>query len=225
MLDCKLTEREEEILALVARGKSNKDIAKTLFLSVFTVQTHLSNINQKLGASNRTEAAWSYWKKNIQGIVESTHGFEIYCGDSGAIHTARAQGGIKIHHLKKILFILVTFTLLAMGLLLLLSVNRTLKNPDLYYSVSVNGTNKNLKVGDVVVRGIRSNQGYCEFPEVEENEYLTSSIHYASVEYIVEGDCDLILSSILLRNVYASPEPPDPAGSFIEPLELIGDNE
>lgn len=43
-----LTPREREILQLVAEGKSNKDIARMLYLSVYTVETHRSNILEKL---------------------------------------------------------------------------------------------------------------------------------------------------------------------------------
>ncbi|HET7735508.1 MAG TPA: AAA family ATPase [Nocardioidaceae bacterium] len=52
-----LTGREAEILALVAQGKSNGDIAKQLFISTKTVSVHVSNILGKLGAGGRTEAA------------------------------------------------------------------------------------------------------------------------------------------------------------------------
>ena len=53
-----LSEREIEVLRLVARGLTNKDIAQTLFLSVQTVKTHLHHIFGKLGVRSRTEAAW-----------------------------------------------------------------------------------------------------------------------------------------------------------------------
>jgi DNA-binding NarL/FixJ family response regulator len=43
-----LTEREKETLQLLAGGKSNKDVAKILNLSVYTVETHRSNIMEKL---------------------------------------------------------------------------------------------------------------------------------------------------------------------------------
>ena len=52
-----LTPRETEILALVADGRTNGEIAKQLFISTKTVSVHVSNILGKLGASGRTEAA------------------------------------------------------------------------------------------------------------------------------------------------------------------------
>ncbi|MEI5674307.1 MULTISPECIES: helix-turn-helix transcriptional regulator [unclassified Nocardioides] len=52
-----LTAREAEILAHVAEGRSNGEIAKQLFISAKTVSVHVSNILAKLGASSRTEAA------------------------------------------------------------------------------------------------------------------------------------------------------------------------
>lgn len=52
-----LTEREHEILELVASGKSNKEIAVQLFLSEKTVKHHMTNILQKLHVRNRVEAA------------------------------------------------------------------------------------------------------------------------------------------------------------------------
>ncbi len=52
-----LTQREVEVLALVAAGKSNADIAKELVISPNTVVRHVSNILAKTGSSNRTEAA------------------------------------------------------------------------------------------------------------------------------------------------------------------------
>ncbi len=52
-----LTGREEEILALIAGGRSNAEIAGELFLSLKTVQNHVSNIMRKLQVADRTQAA------------------------------------------------------------------------------------------------------------------------------------------------------------------------
>ena len=51
-----LTEREEEILSLVAQGKSNQKIAKELFVSLKTVRNHVSNIFLKLQVADRAQA-------------------------------------------------------------------------------------------------------------------------------------------------------------------------
>jgi DNA-binding NarL/FixJ family response regulator len=52
-----LSEREAEILGLLAQGLTNKDIAQTLVLSVRTVEAHLRSLFGKLGVRSRTEAA------------------------------------------------------------------------------------------------------------------------------------------------------------------------
>ena len=52
-----LSEREREVLVLLARGMSNKQIAKQLHRSPFTIRSHVSQIIGKLGAANRAEAA------------------------------------------------------------------------------------------------------------------------------------------------------------------------
>jgi DNA-binding NarL/FixJ family response regulator len=51
-----LTEREEEILSLVAQGKSNQEIARQLFVSLKTVRNHVSNILLKLQVADRAQA-------------------------------------------------------------------------------------------------------------------------------------------------------------------------
>lgn len=52
-----LTKRERQVLALIAKGKTNKEIARQLFLSHGTVRVYVSHVLAKLGVSNRTEAA------------------------------------------------------------------------------------------------------------------------------------------------------------------------
>lgn len=51
-----LTEREREILLLIAQGKANQDIANELFIALKTVKTHVSNILAKLEVQDRTQA-------------------------------------------------------------------------------------------------------------------------------------------------------------------------
>ena len=56
-----LTDREEQVLALVARGRTNPEIAGELFISLSTVKTHVASVMTKIGARNRVEIAmWAY---------------------------------------------------------------------------------------------------------------------------------------------------------------------
>ncbi|UII56770.1 response regulator transcription factor [Cytobacillus spongiae] len=52
-----LTKRELEVLQEIAKGKSNKEIATSLFITEKTVKTHVSNVLSKLGLADRTQAA------------------------------------------------------------------------------------------------------------------------------------------------------------------------
>ncbi|MGQ0694967.1 MAG: response regulator transcription factor [Nitrospiraceae bacterium] len=55
-----LTDREREILACAAAGRSNKEIAEQLCVSIDTVKTHLHHIYQKLSVNGRVEAVLAY---------------------------------------------------------------------------------------------------------------------------------------------------------------------
>jgi DNA-binding NarL/FixJ family response regulator len=55
--DSRLTEREQEVLNLIAEGLSNREIAEKMFISEKTVKTHVSNILGKLHLEDRTQAA------------------------------------------------------------------------------------------------------------------------------------------------------------------------
>ena len=60
-----LTDREKEILQLLAEGESNKEIAAVLNLSVYTVETHRANLMQKLGLHNTAEIVLYAVRKKI----------------------------------------------------------------------------------------------------------------------------------------------------------------
>ena len=63
-----LTEREEQVLAQVAIGLSNSEIASELYITLSTVKTHLASLMTKLGARNRVEIAiWAHQTKRVSG--------------------------------------------------------------------------------------------------------------------------------------------------------------
>jgi NarL family two-component system response regulator LiaR len=61
-----LSEREFDVLRLIAAGRSNTEIAEALVISENTVKTHISNLLKKLHLDDRTQAAVYAWQ---QGIV------------------------------------------------------------------------------------------------------------------------------------------------------------
>ena len=63
-----LSDREREVLRLVAEGKTNRQIADTLFLSIKTVQTHRDHIMKKLHMHDRTELVKYAIRK---GLIEA----------------------------------------------------------------------------------------------------------------------------------------------------------
>jgi DNA-binding CsgD family transcriptional regulator len=67
-----LSERELEILCLLAKGKSNKEIAQELFISINTVKVHLRNVFAKLEVSSRTEATLFAVRAGlVEGVAET----------------------------------------------------------------------------------------------------------------------------------------------------------
>jgi NarL family two-component system response regulator LiaR len=66
----KLTSREYQVLALIARGSNNHEIARTLNISLSTVQFHVRNILQKLQVRNRVEAAAFAVRNKLIGNVD-----------------------------------------------------------------------------------------------------------------------------------------------------------
>lgn len=68
-----LSVREREVLLLAAKGLSSKEVAKRLFISERTVQTHLASIYDKLGSKNKTEAlllALKYGVVTLEELLE-----------------------------------------------------------------------------------------------------------------------------------------------------------
>jgi DNA-binding NarL/FixJ family response regulator len=68
-----LTEREEQILAAVARGRTNSEIAAEFHITLSTVKTHITSLMTKLGARNRVEIAmWAYETKRVRNRFGQT---------------------------------------------------------------------------------------------------------------------------------------------------------
>jgi DNA-binding NarL/FixJ family response regulator len=62
-----LTEREEQILTAVARGRTNNEIAAELYITLSTVKSHVTSLMTKLGARNRVEIAmWAYETNRVR---------------------------------------------------------------------------------------------------------------------------------------------------------------
>jgi NarL family two-component system response regulator LiaR len=65
-----LTEREVEVLRVVAHGESNQQIADELGISEATVRTHVSNILNKLHLASRTQAALYALREGLASLVD-----------------------------------------------------------------------------------------------------------------------------------------------------------
>ncbi len=66
----RLTRREREVLVLVARGRSNRQIAHDMQVAVRTVKFHTANIYSKLDVYSRSEAiVWAWSHEEIKGLL------------------------------------------------------------------------------------------------------------------------------------------------------------
>ena len=79
-----LTPAEERVAALVAEGKTNREVAAALFVSDRTVEGHLSRIFGKLGVRHRAELARALTSGQSQGIPESNTGDSPVSGEPSA---------------------------------------------------------------------------------------------------------------------------------------------
>ena len=65
-----LTEREDEVLRLVAKGLTNRQVGEQLFISAKTVSVHMSNVLAKLGVSGRAEAVAVAHQRGLIGRTD-----------------------------------------------------------------------------------------------------------------------------------------------------------
>ncbi|GHH43167.1 response regulator [Lentzea cavernae] len=68
-----LTEREEQVLAAVAGGRTNSEVAQELHITLSTVKSHIASLMAKIGARNRVEVAiWAYETRRVRRSAGST---------------------------------------------------------------------------------------------------------------------------------------------------------
>lgn len=79
-----LTQRELDVIALVFRGSNNKEVARSLDISVGTVKSHMRGVMSKLGARCRTEASWIASQRGLIGLPQ----------DPGAM---RSDASVRMH--------------------------------------------------------------------------------------------------------------------------------
>ena len=87
-----------------------------------------------------------------------------------------------------------------------------------YVTVTVNGVSRNVTVGDVVIKGSPTIQGFCNFPEIEVNYVAPKSINYSDIEFSIENDCDLVVVYIAESDQYTTPDLTNPNGSLVTPI-------
>jgi DNA-binding NarL/FixJ family response regulator len=68
-----LTDREEEVLRLVAKGLTNRQVGERLYISGKTVSVHMSNVLGKLGASGRAEAVSVAHQRGLLDVDRADH--------------------------------------------------------------------------------------------------------------------------------------------------------
>ena len=84
--DDPLSERESEVLRLLALGHTNQEIAKQLFISVRTAETHRAHIMQKLGLSSRAELVRYALERGLLETIRSPGGLASDASPSPVVH-------------------------------------------------------------------------------------------------------------------------------------------
>lgn len=72
-----LTKQQQVVMALLAEGLTNRQIAKRMFLSEGTVKSHVSRVLRKIGAQNRTDAAVRYMREEVRELRQELSQHEV----------------------------------------------------------------------------------------------------------------------------------------------------
>ena len=88
MEDVSLTQRELDVLGLIAGGRSNAEIAETLFVSINSVKTYIRGAYRKIGVERRAQAV--LWAEQ-HGLVEASRRFEDELSPDTSV--TRSNGG------------------------------------------------------------------------------------------------------------------------------------
>lgn len=122
-----LSDRECEILQLVSQGKSNKQIAADLFISINTVKVHLSNIFQKIQVSSRTEATLYAIEHGIcsNPVLGFNSAENLLSTDINKFDQANKQ-----QPLTRLQIFLLILTVIVIGSVSIFFINRTLRSEE-----------------------------------------------------------------------------------------------